>query len=180
MTDYRSRMTDHAGIFDINLTIPRGSFTVITGRVGSGKTTLLRVLLGLLPLDAGEIRWNGELVTDPATFFVPPRSAYTPQVPRLFSEIAAGQYLARLAGGWGGFDGGGGNGRAHPRHRSTRKRSGYQLSAHAACAFPAGKCSGRPQPACWCAMRNCSSSMILSSALDVETEKQLWERLFSG
>lgn len=63
-----------------------GSFTVVAERIGSGKTTLLKVLLGLLPSDIGEIHWNGEIVTDPARFFVPPRSAYTPQVPLLFSE----------------------------------------------------------------------------------------------
>ncbi len=74
------------GIDDISLTASRGSFVVITGRVGSGKTTLLRVLLGLLPAQAGEIRWNGEPVAAPADFFIPPRSAYTPQLPRLFSE----------------------------------------------------------------------------------------------
>ena len=34
-------------------------FTVVTGRIGAGKTTLLHALLGLLPCDAGEIRWNG-------------------------------------------------------------------------------------------------------------------------
>lgn len=59
--------------------------TVITGRIGAGKTTLLRVLLGLLPKQAGEIYWNNHLVADPANFFVPPRSAYTPQIPQLFS-----------------------------------------------------------------------------------------------
>ncbi|MEM7332737.1 MAG: ABC transporter ATP-binding protein [Chloroflexota bacterium] len=74
------------GIKNINLTLPQGSFTVITGKIGSGKSTLLRVLLGLLPRDAGEILWNDGLVDDPAAFFVPPRSAYTPQVPRLFSD----------------------------------------------------------------------------------------------
>ncbi|KAA3658050.1 MAG: ABC transporter ATP-binding protein, partial [Chloroflexi bacterium] len=47
--------SEASGIFDITFSIPRGSFTVITGRIGSGKTTLLRVLLGLLPADAGEI-----------------------------------------------------------------------------------------------------------------------------
>ncbi len=73
------------GIEDINLKLKRGSFTVITGRIGSGKTTLLRVLLGLLPKEAGEIRWNGQVVERPASFFIPPRSAYTAQVPRLFS-----------------------------------------------------------------------------------------------
>jgi ATP-binding cassette subfamily B protein/ATP-binding cassette subfamily C protein len=73
------------GIADINLQIQRGSLTVITGRIGSGKTTLLRVLLGLLPKQAGEIYWNGHIVEDPANFFVPPCSAYTPQIPQLFS-----------------------------------------------------------------------------------------------
>jgi ATP-binding cassette subfamily B protein/ATP-binding cassette subfamily C protein len=75
----------HWGISDVNLKIARGSLTVITGRIGSGKTTLLRVLLGLLPLQAGTIYWNNRKVDDPANFFVPPRSAYTPQVPKFFS-----------------------------------------------------------------------------------------------
>jgi ATP-binding cassette subfamily B protein len=70
----------------MHLHLKRGSFTAITGRIGSGKTTLLRVLLGLLPKDAGEIYWNGERVSDPATFFQPPISAYTAQIPRLFSD----------------------------------------------------------------------------------------------
>ncbi|MFM6135402.1 MAG: ATP-binding cassette domain-containing protein, partial [Sphaerospermopsis kisseleviana] len=29
--------------------------------------------------------WNENIVENPATFFVPPRSAYTPQIPQLFS-----------------------------------------------------------------------------------------------
>jgi len=74
-----------SGIVDVSFTLERGSFTVLTGRIGAGKTTLLQVLLGLLPRDGGEIRWNGRLIDDPGTFFVPPRSAYTAQVPRLFS-----------------------------------------------------------------------------------------------
>ena len=61
-----------AGIEDIDLVLPGGSFTVVTGRIGSGKTTLLRAVLGLLPADAGTVRWNGEVVADPAEFFVPP------------------------------------------------------------------------------------------------------------
>ena len=58
---------------------------MVTGRVGAGKTTLLRALLGLLPLQAGAIRWNGQAVVDPGAHFQPPRSSYTPQVPVLFS-----------------------------------------------------------------------------------------------
>ena len=74
------------GISAIDLDIPAGSFTVIAGPIGSGKTTLLRTLLGLLPQSAGEIRWNGQLVDDPAMFFAPPRAAYIPQAPVLLSE----------------------------------------------------------------------------------------------
>lgn len=93
ITDYRSPIT---GIKNISFNLPRGSFTVITGRIGSGKTTLLRVLLGLLDRDGGEIWWNGRLVDNPATFFVPPRSAYTPQIPRLFSESLRDNILLGL------------------------------------------------------------------------------------
>ncbi|MDA1192991.1 MAG: ABC transporter ATP-binding protein [Candidatus Poribacteria bacterium] len=82
---YRFPDTEN-GIHDVSFTLKRGSFTVVTGRIGSGKTTLLRTLLGLLPKENGEIIWNGREVDDPANFFTPPRSAYTPQVPRLFSE----------------------------------------------------------------------------------------------
>lgn len=84
------------GIAGIGLELRRGSFTVVTGRVGSGKTTLLRVLLGLLPHDAGEIRWNGKRVDQAATFFQPPRTAYTPQVPRLFSDTLRDNILMGL------------------------------------------------------------------------------------
>ncbi|HEU5480158.1 MAG TPA: ABC transporter ATP-binding protein, partial [Candidatus Tumulicola sp.] len=84
------------GIAGIDLRLPRGSFTVITGRIGSGKSTLLRVLLGLLARDAGEIRWNGETIADPARFLVPPRAAYTPQAPRLFSETLGDNILQGL------------------------------------------------------------------------------------
>lgn len=75
-----------AGIEDVSFTVARGEFVVITGRIGSGKTTVLRVLQGLLPAERGEIYWNDRRVADPASFFRPPHSAYTPQAPNLFSE----------------------------------------------------------------------------------------------
>ena len=74
------------GIHGIDLQIRTGSFVVVTGRIGSGKSTLLRTLLGVLPKESGEIRWNDQVVDDSKSFFVPPRCAYTPQVPQLFSE----------------------------------------------------------------------------------------------
>jgi len=86
----------------IDLHLERGSFTVVTGRVGAGKTTLVRALLGLLPLDAGEMHWNGRLVADsdlpPGHFFVPPRCAYTPQCTAPLQRNAARQPAAGHAG----------------------------------------------------------------------------------
>lgn len=84
------------GIADVSFALAGGSFTVVTGRIGAGKTTLLRVLLGLLPRDAGDVAWNGAVVDDPASFFVPPRCAYVAQVPRLFSDTVRGNILLGL------------------------------------------------------------------------------------
>ena len=84
------------GITAVNLRLERGSFTVVTGRIGAGKTTLLRTLLGLLPRDSGEIYWNGEVESRPDTFFVPPRAAYTAQIPVLFSETLRNNILLGL------------------------------------------------------------------------------------
>ncbi|HCL31749.1 MAG TPA: hypothetical protein DIC52_25370 [Candidatus Latescibacteria bacterium] len=64
------------GIEGVSLSLECGTFTVVTGRIGSGKTTFLRALLGLLHKDRGQILWNGKLIDAPASFFVPPRSAY--------------------------------------------------------------------------------------------------------
>jgi len=86
---------DHGtgGITGVDLVVERGTLTVVTGPVGAGKSTLLRALLGLVDRDAGEIRWNGQPVADPATALGPPRTAYIAQTPRLFSEPLADAVL---------------------------------------------------------------------------------------
>jgi ATP-binding cassette, subfamily B, bacterial len=84
------------GITNLSLELQRGSLTVITGAVGSGKTTLLQVLLGLLPLQSGEIFWDNQKVTNSPDFFIPSRTAYTPQVPQLFSTTLRENILLGL------------------------------------------------------------------------------------
>ncbi|CAN5295390.1 ABC transporter ATP-binding protein [soil metagenome] len=85
------------GVGPVDLALQAGTVTVITGPVGSGKSTLLRALLGLVAIAEGEIRWNGEVVTDPSVAMTPPRVAYLPQVPRLFSESLAETVLLGVA-----------------------------------------------------------------------------------
>jgi ATP-binding cassette subfamily B protein len=74
------------GIKNINFTITQGSLTAITGRVGSGKSTLIRTFLGLLPIAEGNIVWNDYEVEDVSEYFIPPRVAFTSQVPNLYSD----------------------------------------------------------------------------------------------
>ncbi len=84
------------GIRDVNFSLTRSSFTVVTGRIGSGKTTLLKALLGLLTADFGSIYWNDELIEKPSEFFIPPISAYTAQTPNLFSDTVRNNILLGL------------------------------------------------------------------------------------
>jgi len=151
---------------------------VITGRVGSGKTTLLRALLGLLPRDAGEVLWNGEVVEDPVAFFVPPRSAYTPQVPRLFSESVKENLLLGLAESEADLDGAVRDAvleedvAALERDLETRVGArGVKLSGGQRERVAAARMFLRRTDLLVCD--------DLSSALDVETDQELWRRAFS-
>jgi ATP-binding cassette, subfamily B, bacterial len=172
---YRYPESDN-GIADVALSLPAGSFTVVTGRIGAGKTTLLRVLLGLLEKDAGEIRWNGTPVPDPAGFFTPPHSAYTAQVPRLFSESLRDNILMGL-----------------PEDRVDLSQALWLAVLEADLdEMPAGLetllgakgvrlSGGQRQRAAAARMFVREPELLvfddLSSALDVETERTLWERV---
>jgi ATP-binding cassette, subfamily B, bacterial len=48
------------------------------------------------------LMWNGEPIADPASFMVPPHCAYTPQVPRLFSDTLSDNILLGMDYGAGG------------------------------------------------------------------------------
>ena len=166
------------GIEGINLTLKRGTVTVITGRIGSGKTTLVRALLGLLPIESGEIRWNGNLISSPGDYLVPPRCSYTAQVPRFFSNTLRNNILLGL------------NRTDDEVYKATQlavmDRDLEELDDDLETMVGAHgvKLSGGQ------AQRTAAARMFirepellvfddLSSALDVETERQLWERIFT-
>jgi urea transport system ATP-binding protein len=46
-------------LWDVELSIPRGSCVCLMGRNGVGKTTLLKSIMGLLKLRSGKIRFDG-------------------------------------------------------------------------------------------------------------------------
>lgn len=49
---------------DVNFTLAPGNWLQVEGENGAGKTSLLRMVCGLLHKEAGEIRWNGQPVTE--------------------------------------------------------------------------------------------------------------------
>jgi ATP-binding cassette subfamily B protein len=166
------------GIEGVSLHIPRGSFTVVTGRIGSGKTTLLRTLLGLLPKQEGEIFWNGVLIEDPANFLVPPRSSYTSQVPLLFSESIKDNILMGLPEDQVDLN------QAVWLAVLDRDLADLEYGLDTVIGSKGVKISGGQR------QRTAAARMFvrrpellvlddLSSALDVETEQQLWERVFA-
>lgn len=46
------------------ITLDRGAWLQVTGENGVGKTSLLRILCGLSPPDAGEVRWDGKQINE--------------------------------------------------------------------------------------------------------------------
>jgi ATP-binding cassette subfamily B protein len=166
------------GIEGLNLRLARGSLTVVTGRIGSGKTTLLRALLGLLPLERGAIRWNGTPLSAPGDFFVPPRCAYTAQVPHLFSNTLRNNILLGLDENEAALQA--------AIALAVMERDLEALDHHLETTVGARgvKLSGgQAQRAAAARMFIRQPELLvfddLSSALDVETERQLWERLFA-
>lgn len=165
------------GIEGVSFAVPAGSFTVITGRVGAGKTTLLRAILGLVEPQRGEVLWNGEAVEHPAEFFIPPRSAYTPQVPRLFSMTLMENLLM---------------GRRDPETEVEDAVASAVMEPDlenmpeglATMVGPMGVrlSGGQVQRSATARMFVRRPDLLVfddvSSALDVETERVLWERLF--
>ena len=162
---------------DVDVTVRRGEFVVVTGPVGAGKSTLLRAVLGLAwQADVtGSVRWNGDEIEDRAAFLVPPNAAFLSQVPQLISDSVGDNV---------------GLGPVDPQQLATALR--LAAIGDDIAAMPAGadtligprglRLSGgqRQRLATARALVHSPELVVLddlSSALDVETEVQLWTNL---
>jgi ATP-binding cassette subfamily B protein len=181
------------GIEDVSFTLERGAITVVTGAIGSGKSTLLRALLGLLDAQVGEIWWNEKRVLRPSDFMIPPQVGYTSQTPMLLSGTLAENILLGLNGS--------GHGAGYDRNKDDKSTeelvasaiknavleedvAGFAYSTQTEIGVRGLRLSGgqiQRTAAARMFVRQPELLVIddLSSALDVETEQRLWQRILA-
>lgn len=81
-------------LWDVNLTIEKGSRTCIMGRNGVGKTTLLKVIMGMLPVSSGRVVINDHSCTRAAVETRPELGiGYVPQGRHIFPQLTVEENL---------------------------------------------------------------------------------------
>ncbi|MFD5178365.1 ABC transporter ATP-binding protein [Nocardia sp. NPDC058379] len=91
------RFGDNVAVDEVSFTVPPGALTGFVGGNGAGKTTTMRMIMGVLAVHGGEVRWDGRAVTalDRRSFgYMPEERGLYPKQPVLDQLV----YLARLRG----------------------------------------------------------------------------------
>jgi ABC-2 type transport system ATP-binding protein len=91
----RRRYGSVVALDGLTFTVPPGQVFGFLGPNGAGKTTTMRAIFGVVALDGGEVRWNGEPVTEQARR----RFGYMPEERGLYPSMPIGdqiEYLGRL------------------------------------------------------------------------------------
>lgn len=79
---------------DVSLRVAAGSMIGIVGRNGAGKTTLMRAIMGLLPLQAGSLLFEGEDISaEQAHYRVRREFGFAPEDRRLIPELTVEENL---------------------------------------------------------------------------------------
>ena len=101
-------LTQHYGtaqiLREVAFDVPSGQCLAIMGRNGAGKTTLLRTLIGDLPATDGDVRLDGQDISDmPAYRRARTGIGYVPQEREIFADLTVGQNI-QIAGRACGVD----------------------------------------------------------------------------
>ncbi|MFD4402115.1 ABC transporter ATP-binding protein [Nocardia sp. NPDC058499] len=91
------RFGDKTAVDDVSFSVPPGALTGFVGGNGAGKTTTMRMIMGVLAIHGGEVRWGGRPVTvaDRRSFgYMPEERGLYPKQPVRDQLV----YLARLRG----------------------------------------------------------------------------------
>lgn len=84
------------------LEFPQGKTTVLLGPSGCGKSTLLRLIVGLIPLDQGQIQFEGKSLTNGNLLVFRQRIGFVLQDGGLFPHLTSADNVGLLAShlGW--------------------------------------------------------------------------------
>ena len=168
-----SKRFDGAAALDgIDFSVAPGEIVAVLGTSGSGKSTLLRLVGGLEPVSAGEVRLEGRVVTGPS-----PKLGFVFQEPRLMPWL---KVRDNVAFGLGGLP----RGQQRARAEIALDRVGL---AHAADSWPRQLSGGMAQRVAIARALVTRPEVLLLdepfSALDALTRLelqtlvlQLWER----
>jgi branched-chain amino acid transport system ATP-binding protein len=78
----------------LDISMPAGSITALIGANGAGKTTLLRAISGIIPAEAGTIRYDGhDIVGMPPQDIVRAGLVQVPEGRRLFPDMTVHENL---------------------------------------------------------------------------------------
>lgn len=79
---------------DVSFSVSAGEIHCLMGRNGAGKTTSLQTIMGLLPLQSGEVTLDGQSLAQLAAHEVPLNGlGYVPQGRRLFAGLTVSENL---------------------------------------------------------------------------------------
>lgn len=82
---------------DVSLQVSSGVTRALIGSSGSGKSTLLRIVLGLVPMDAGSVAIDGQALQSFSRDVWAGRMGYVPQDGGLFPHLTAGKNVTLMA-----------------------------------------------------------------------------------
>ena len=86
-------------LWDLDFSVPEGTITCVMGRNGVGKTTLVKCILGLEPINSGEITLSGEVIHHLNTENRVRRGiGYVPQGREIFSSLTVEENLVIALG----------------------------------------------------------------------------------
>ena len=81
-------------LWDVSLDVARGEVTTIVGPNGAGKTTLLRAIMGLVPIERGQITFGGAPLTGVPTWEMAQRGiAMVPEGRMIFRDMTIEENL---------------------------------------------------------------------------------------
>jgi branched-chain amino acid transport system ATP-binding protein len=92
--DLRAGYGDVPVLRGIDLSVQAGSITALIGANGAGKTTLLRTISGIIPADAGSVRYDGQdILGMPPQDIVRAGLVQVPEGRRLFPDMTVFENL---------------------------------------------------------------------------------------